>query len=455
MLTTLLASLTALASTADLPPLSSTPCEFGEVYQFSTAHCTLAYTNNTDKPIKVLSATALRAADTIQPATATIAPKTTAYFEAAIHVENDLGHAEHWFSINTDNTMSAKRTNAARGFVQSMLDEPSTKIDFEVTSAHVGEAPVKSVSFASREATDFRLVSIAQKPDYLDVHIDTTGRRVSVTLKQNAPWGLIDESIKFSTNSKLQPGVSIEVTADVHGDVVPAQNPFGLGLLLKSNNNESLIRLTNPAGKDFGVDKIEFDHVVGKAEIVDCNPKASGCKLLRLRISDDQPTGSIAGRVILHIPEFKQNLPISLQGMLFNHNTEIRDLDKGANKAASTSSEPDEKKPIDFKRALQSATKPVADVIAPEGNGPLLKWSVAHEDVIYGYVIYRSETESGQYLRVNKDTILAKNDDDNGSSYQWRDGSAVSGHTYWYYIGLIDSSGLKKTLSSPQKIVAK
>ncbi|QBB71365.1 hypothetical protein ELE36_13940 [Pseudolysobacter antarcticus] len=458
MLTTLLASIAALATTADLPPLTVTPCEFGEVYQFSIARCTLAYTNTTDKPIKVLSASALRSADIIRPAATTIAAKSTAYFEVEVHVENDLGRAEHWFNVTTDNTASAKRTNVARGFVQSVLDKPAAKIDFDVTSARASVAPTKSIVFESHEVADFRLTSIMQKPDFLDVTIADTGKSISVTLKQNAPLGIIDEFVKFSTNSKLQPGISVEVKADVHGDVVPAQNPFGLGLMFKGNNNESLIRLTSQSEKDFSVDKIEFDRVVAKAEVVDCKPKTNGCKLLRLHILDDQPTGSIAGRVVLHIPELKQNLPINLQGMLFNQNTEIRNLDKktteSSNAATSASNAPVENKPIDLKRALHLATKP-ASVAAPEGNGPLLKWAVAHEDAVYGYIIYRSETEKGHYLRVNKDTILAINDEDNGSSYQWRDASAISGHVYWYYIGLIDSNGLKKDLSSPQKILAK
>jgi hypothetical protein len=41
------------------------------------------------------------------------------------------------------------------------------------------------------------------------------------------------------------------------------------------------------------------------------------------------------------------------------------------------------------------------------------------------------------------------------STYAWRDDSAVSGKTYWYYIGLLNRDGTKQQLSGPQAVKAK
>ncbi|MCR6701350.1 MAG: hypothetical protein NVV68_09455 [Dokdonella sp.] len=92
----------------------------------------------------------------------------------------------------------------------------------------------------------------------------------------------------------------------------------------------------------------------------------------------------------------------------------------------------------------------------PAGRGPLLKWSVANEEAVYGYVILRGDSESGPFERVSKDTIPAGTFEEGyANAYQWRDTSAVVGQTYWYSIGLINKDGTKDSLTGPQRVVAK
>jgi hypothetical protein len=66
----------------------------------------------------------------------------------------------------------------------------------------------------------------------------------------------------------------------------------------------------------------------------------------------------------------------------------------------------------------------------PEGAGPLLKWQVANEYDIYGYEIYRSDSENGNFHRIS-DKIIERleGDQEVGSSYQWRDNTAATGKT--------------------------
>ena len=92
----------------------------------------------------------------------------------------------------------------------------------------------------------------------------------------------------------------------------------------------------------------------------------------------------------------------------------------------------------------------------PPGNGPLLRWSVANEKPIYGYLIYRADREDGPYVRINESIVRAERAATGTvGKYAWRDNSAESGKTYWYSIGTIRNDGAREDLTSKQKVVAK
>jgi hypothetical protein len=106
-------------------------------------------------------------------------------------------------------------------------------------------------------------------------------------------------------------------------------------------------------------------------------------------------------------------------------------------------------KGVDLKQAIKQGIG-AANLAPPAGEGPLLKWSVAHENLVYGYLVYRADAESGPFLRINKEMIRAE-PQETGGVYQWRDTMAEKGKTYWYYVGIVDTSGNKQQLSGPQK----
>jgi hypothetical protein len=146
--------------------------------------------------------------------------------------------------------------------------------------------------------------------------------------------------------------------------------------------------------------------------------------------------------------------------MMVDKDTKVRDFNEEMKEAASTRgsealSRTASAPALDLKQALKSGTEP-AEPPPPPGEGPLLKWTVLHEDLIHGYVVYRAASPEGPFVRINYETIPTSSDggQDTGR-YQWRDTNAVPGSTYWYYIGTIQNNGAKGNLSSPQKIVAK
>ena len=75
--------------------------------------------------------------------------------------------------------------------------------------------------------------------------------------------------------------------------------------------------------------------------------------------------------------------------------------------------------------------------------------------VTQGRQIFRSDTADGPFVLQNQATIRSKSEEDEPTSYQYRDNAAASGKAYWYYIGIVYKDGHKQQLTGPQKVVAK
>jgi hypothetical protein len=294
---------------------------------------------------------------------------------------------------------------------------------------------------------------VIEAPKFLSITLTDGGRSLSIAPGDNIPWGISQGYIKLQTNSDVQPEVWIHYQLDMHGVVVPSQNPVEFSSDSVGGEQEETVRLMRNDGKPVRVESMTASGVSFKTRIDECAPVAADCKLLRIALPADAPSGLIAGAVTLKFEGLGNELPIVVGGFRLAKGQRLKSLsdDTSTQTSKSIKAQP----PLDINQAIERTKRRAEQPVAPPGNGPLLKWSVAHEGAIYGYLIYRGDTEAGEFVRINKETIRVQNDGDEGSSYQWRDNSAVSGKTYWYYIGIVNNNGSKKNLSSPQKVVAK
>lgn len=455
--TTLLFSLLASAAPAPKSHLVIEPCLVGDRQQFDSVTCDIAMSNTGDKPIKVSHAQAVFPWDSIEPEV-TVPPKGTVYLKATLSMRDRPGFAKHSFRLSTDEPGPlAQRGASVHGFVSTVLDQTVPTLDFGAVKSSA--APVsKDVALSSREIADFRILGVDSKPDYMDVTIGSDGRSVHATLRKDAPWGLVHEKIKLRINTPRQSHAWVDVEANVIGDVAPNGNPFAFGLMRTNAKNEFLLRLTSESGKDFKIGSAKLDQVKGKVDVVPCTPAAEGCKMLRILVANDQQAGRLQGSLLVELPEYHRTLPIEVVGMLLPPDFKVHDLNEewkdkqasgGASQAAAAPGE------LNLQQAIKQTTEQVESA-PPPGNGPLLRWSVANDGSVHGYIIYRADAEDGPFLRVNKDLIASTDTPSTaGVHYQWRDDSAVSGHTYWYEIGMVKSNGDKVPLSGAQKVVAK
>jgi hypothetical protein len=454
----LMAASISSAASAQAPaaPLSISPCDVGERYQFEKATCSLEFHNSTEKTVRISRIEPRLARDAIEPKFAVVPPKSVAYFQATVDFGNKAGLAYHSFQFTMEGTEPKQRSSGVSAYVQSVLDQPRPKLDFGVVRHADTKWPiVKSIALSSREVRDLRVTRVEEAPSWLDVKVDEDGRTLLVSMKKDVPWGLLHEEstyVKVGLNTPQQPHAWIEIQANVLGAVVPDANPFQLGMMRTIGTHEYLVRLSSPAGEDFKLGKLSMKGIKGKVDTKPCAPAAVGCRLLRVSVDNDQPIGKLVGSIEVDLPQFGRKLPVELFGVLIPPETKIHDFDElpvasGAQSNTASSG-------IDLRNEIQGAIK--HEDAPPPGNGPLLRWSATHQLRIYGYVIYRADSEDGPLTRVSKDVIqiVADNNDASGS-YQWRDNNAEAGKTYWYLIGILNRDGSKEDLTGRQKVVAK
>lgn len=464
LLPSLLASLLTSAAPPAKSNLTVSLCNAGEHQQFETVSCDIELKNSGDNPIHISNARAMSHWDSIEQAVV-VPARATAYLHATVQIIDSIGFVHRFFGFTTDEPGAlASRGAQVQVFASTVLDTSAPSIDFNTVKLDE-PLPTKTITLTSREVRNFRVLGILSKPDYIGASIGQDGKTVDASLHKDAPWGMFHEPIKVKINAPQQPEAWIKVEGNVQGDVVPDVNPVLMGLMRTNKRNEFLIRLTNRTGKDFKTGAIVLKGIKGSTAMLPCEPKANGCRVVRLTIAKDQTQGRVSGVLSVELPEFKQILPIELgAGLLLGPEVEIRDMkaesDKSLQKQGKLQSAvetPVKQEKLDVKQAIdQSIQRTEQDVSPPSGKGPLLRWSVAHQVGYHGYIIYRADAEDGPFLRVNQALVpMTSGEGGDSGSYQWRDNTAESGKTYWYSIGLVKDDGDKEPLSGAQKVLAK
>ena len=462
LLAALLSAASGSPSGSPVEGVAIPDCDFGEKYQLRHVTCAFVVSNENDTPRTITVGKPAYPSDTLAPASVTVAAHGTATLTATMDVSLDGGNSSHSFAVTArDGKKDVAYYIVARGFVESVLDEPRKEIDFGLVDLKAA-AVTKTFEVKSDEFPDVRLIGAADKPAYVNVSIAADGRSAKLTFDAATPWSYVNEIVRFKTNSTVQPEVAIQIEADVHGDVVPDSNPYALGLVRQGNANEFAIRITDRSKKALHVGATAVEGVEGHVAQSACVPKADDCMLLKLTFAKDQPLGQLHGRILVDLPDYKKQLGVALWGIYVKKDTVVKDLNEESAKSAAASGLPAAQAGGvngGLSKALQAATAPKQDptpaaAAPPPGHGPLVRWAVANENLVHGYLIYRAEAENGPFARMTTPAIAADRTA-GGSSYQWRDNDAVTGRTYWYYIVTLFNDGKKQRLSGAAKAVAK
>ncbi len=439
--------------------LSTDDCWFGERYSFSKVECRITLHNADSKPLHV----ELRARGiTVSPDAFDIPAKGSAEAEVHLDIGNASGRFEWPIRVHSDR--AADTTVFARGFAMSVLDNPRTDIQFGAVDA--SSKATQSVELVSHEKADFRIGKVLSHPEGLDVTIAPDGRTLQAKLSENAPLGVIDGEIKLAIDTPNQREAWIHAHADVQGEVAIESNPFWFGDVATGAKGGALIPLRSVTGKSFKVGAVKLGMVDGKTEVTSCEPAVDGCEAIRILFSDTQRAGATRATLEIDLPDQGRHMNVRLWGMLHNA-TSAAAPDGGAMPQVAT---PDLSAPwtegiVDSVNApvyaVPQANDPM-DVVGgpppptepPAGSGPLLKWATASESGVYGYQVFRGDSESGPFILQNAAVLRTHAKEYAGAPYFWRDEHAKKGLTYWYYVGVVYKNGNKQALSTPHRKIA-
>ncbi|MBS0556856.1 MAG: hypothetical protein JSR27_05510 [Proteobacteria bacterium] len=451
-------ALVALLFVAALPALAQVRIEaqdVGEIYQTNTGHATILFINDGAKPVQIVTVVPIDNADGIGDFKfpVAVAPRTSVNIPVRVSSGMDAGDRNHLFKIEFDDGKRETAGAKVHLYGLSVLDDPQPKVDLATVDTNA-VAPTKTVSLASREVPDFRITRIVETPDFVTAKLMPDGRSIAIAGKTDAGWGRHDGYVKVALDSTVQPQAWIEVKADVHGAVIPSSNPVEMGIF-HTTKLPFVVQLKSRDGKPVKLGEVKLEGFKGAVTKQVCVGNTAGCAQLSVTVADDQGIGVLRGKLLVDLPDFHRQLPVNIGGLYVPASAKVHSLDETMPKGAKSSAEPP---PLDLKSALQKSTQVALPAPPdPPGKGPLLKWQVSNETNIYGYLIYRGDSENGAFLRVNKDIVHVGADKGDGitSTYAWRDDSAVSGKTYWYYIGMLNRDGSKQNLSGPQEVKAK
>ena len=84
----------------------------------------------------------------------------------------------------------------------------------------------------------------------------------------------------------------------------------------------------------------------------------------------------------------------------------------------------------------------------PQSGKVMLAWSTESEIDNAGFNLYRSESENGEYIKINDSLIPAQGSSTQGTSYEFVDSDVRNRKTYYYKLEDIDLQG-KSTLHGP------
>jgi hypothetical protein len=84
----------------------------------------------------------------------------------------------------------------------------------------------------------------------------------------------------------------------------------------------------------------------------------------------------------------------------------------------------------------------------PKAGEVILQWNTESETNNAGFSLYRSESENGEYIKINTSIIPAKGLPTQGASYEFTDTAVQNRRTYYYKLEDIDFNGIS-TMHGP------
>ncbi len=367
-----------------------------------------------------------------------------------ITLDGNVGSVSHHFDVYAKGQITPIDGFSVHGFADWVVSPAGTDIEFGVFE--VAKPVLRLVPIEIRSGVAVKLVGIEKPSAFFDAKVVQDGKALELRSKEDAPWSSFDEKLLVRTDSEMQPIVAFRLRGQARGSVVPSSDPLDFGVVREGQGAELTLVLNDISGKPLEVGEIVSNSRMRvNTQVSDCFPSDPSCRNLKVIYPPMNMRGVTGGMLEIALPTYKRKLFVRFGALGIGKDTQIKDLAEELKKA----SEVEPSVSTVLQQAMQQSTSPL-ELPRPDGNGPLLTWTAAHENGVYGYEIYRSGSQDGSFHRVSSGIILRLDQTGiQGSIYRWRDTDYESGTTYWYYVNLVMENGTKRRFTSAQKVIAK
>jgi len=218
--------------------------------------------NRLAEPVTILSLRPSCGCTSGRAATSTVAPGQSAVIEAEMDTRNFLGPKSTVLFVSLM-TASGQEGEARLGVSSHILSDivlnPGS-IDFGTVMR--GQSPVQVLTVERINGVGWRFTRMVSASRALNAQLVETGRKegsvtysLSVSLKADAPAGLLREEIRLISNDPETPSIPIMVTSLIKGNLTAAPSVLSLGQIHSSAgaSGRFIIRSSRP----FGIRSIE------------------------------------------------------------------------------------------------------------------------------------------------------------------------------------------------------
>lgn len=235
---------------------------FGSVPRGSKVKHDFVMTNRLQEPITILNLRASCGCTSGKTAASIVQPGKTAVVEAHMDTRNFVGQKSTVLFV-TLITAGGHEAEVRLGVTSNILSDvvlnPGS-IDFGTVSR--GQTPSQSLTIDRIEAPGWRFERMISASRVIDAQLVETGRQggsvsylLTVSLKPDAPAGLVRDEIRLIGNDPQMPNVPVAVTAMIRGDLTASPSVLSMGEVNSAAGAQG--RFIVRASKPFTIKSVE------------------------------------------------------------------------------------------------------------------------------------------------------------------------------------------------------
>lgn len=235
--------------------------DFGPVPRGAKVRHPFILTNRTNVPIQILNLRVSCGCTSGRANVSTVEPGKAAIIEAEMDTRNFVGKKSTtlFVSMMAGNQEAEIGLGVSSMILSDVVLNPGS-VDFGTVGR--GQAPGQALTVDQVGKPDWKIVRMVSASKAVNALLHETrrangevGYRLDVSLKPDAPAGIVRDEIRLMTNDPETPGIPVLVTAQIRGDLSASPSLLSLGNVSSAAGAQGkfVVRSSRP----FAITKIE------------------------------------------------------------------------------------------------------------------------------------------------------------------------------------------------------